>query len=149
MLTFYEFIFPNLLSTRGYILSFLPTDPPIPELAVGITSKLPPTPDSFEENPSFLRILQSIVSEYAHKDPGVISQAQVMACAASANLGSGGVFFSPQSKWKRPRYGGGGDAAGDYNRNPSTQCGTDSGGRGGWIHVSDSRNPPEYGRIAW
>jgi hypothetical protein len=24
-----------------------------------------------------------------------------------------------------------------------------SGGRGGWIHVSDLRNPPEYGRIAW
>ena len=22
-------------------------------------------------------------------------------------------------------------------------------GRGGWIHVSDLRSPPDYGRIAW
>lgn len=22
-------------------------------------------------------------------------------------------------------------------------------GKGGWIHVSDQRNPPDYGRIAW
>lgn len=22
-------------------------------------------------------------------------------------------------------------------------------GRGGWVHVSDLRNPPDYGRIAW
>lgn len=22
-------------------------------------------------------------------------------------------------------------------------------GRGGWVHVSDQRNPPDYGRIAW
>jgi hypothetical protein len=21
--------------------------------------------------------------------------------------------------------------------------------RGGWIHVSDTRNPPDWGRIAW
>lgn len=23
------------------------------------------------------------------------------------------------------------------------------GGRGGWIHVSDQRNPPDFGRVAW
>ena len=31
----------------------------------------------------------------------------------------------------------------------SDQGGMGSAGRGGWIHVSDQRNPPDYGRIAW
>jgi len=26
---------------------------------------------------------------------------------------------------------------------------TSGGGRGGWIHVSDQRAPPDFGRIAW
>jgi hypothetical protein len=29
------------------------------------------------------------------------------------------------------------------------QGGAGGAGHGGWIHVSDSRNPPDYGRIAW
>jgi len=29
------------------------------------------------------------------------------------------------------------------------QGGTGGAGHGGWIHVSDLRNPPDYGRIAW
>ena len=147
MLRSRKFIFPNQPSTNGYILSLLPTEPPTPELAIGIASKLPPTPDSLEENSSFLRILQSVISEYAHEDPSVISQAQVMASTAGANLGSGGVFFS-QSKRKQSGYRGGG-GAGDSCAGASAQGGAGSSGRGGWIHVSDSRNPPEYGRIAW
>ena len=31
----------------------------------------------------------------------------------------------------------------------SDQGGAGSGGRGGWVHVSDQRNVPDYGRIAW
>jgi len=31
----------------------------------------------------------------------------------------------------------------------SDQGGMGGAGRGGWIHVSDARNPPDYGRIAW
>lgn len=31
----------------------------------------------------------------------------------------------------------------------SDQGGMGSGGRGGWIHVSDQRHVPDYGRIAW
>jgi hypothetical protein len=31
----------------------------------------------------------------------------------------------------------------------SDQGGMGGAGRGGWIHVSDQRNPPDYGRIAW
>ena len=148
MLRSRKFIFPNQPSTNGYILSLLPTEPPTPELAVGITSELPPTPDSLEENASFVKILQSVISEYAHEDPGVTSQAQAMTSIAGANLGSGGVFFSAQSKRKQSGYRGGG-GAGDSCAGASAQGGAGSSGRGGWIHVSDSRNPPEYGRIAW
>lgn len=30
----------------------------------------------------------------------------------------------------------------------SDQAGAGSGGQGGWIHVSDNRHPPDFGRIA-
>ncbi|KAK2747338.1 hypothetical protein FQN57_002236 [Myotisia sp. PD_48] len=75
-------------------------------------------------------------------DPDAISQAQVMVSTAGANLGSGGVLFSPKTKRKGPKN------AGDSAGGASAQGGAGSGGRGGWIHISDSRNPPEYGRIA-
>lgn len=41
--------------------------------------------------------------------------------------------------------GKGGDGAGGA----SSQGGAGGGGRGGFVHVSDTRNPPDYGRIAW
>jgi len=50
-----------------------------------------------------------------------------MASSAGINLG-------------RPRSGSAGGA--------SDQGGAGSGGRGGFIHVSDQRHPPDYGRIA-
>lgn len=131
--------------TNNHILSLLPTEPPKPELSIGATSQLPPTPASFKENPSFLNILQDVLSEYAHEDPEAISQAQVMASTSGANLGSGGIFFAPQQRKRRSAHGGG--AGGDPS-GASGQGGAGSGGRGGWIHISDSRNPPEYGRIA-
>jgi hypothetical protein len=31
----------------------------------------------------------------------------------------------------------------------SSQGGMGGAGRGGYIHVSDRRNPPDYGRVAW
>lgn len=37
----------------------------------------------------------------------------------------------------------------DSSGGASGQGGVGSAGRGGWIHLSDSRRPPEYGRIAW
>ncbi|KAL1966738.1 hypothetical protein VTN77DRAFT_3935 [Rasamsonia byssochlamydoides] len=137
----YIYTFPIPSPSGGHLLSLLPSEPPKPELAIGTTSKLPPTPDSFQENPSFLKILQDVLAKHAHEDPEVKAQAQVMISTAGANLGSGGVFFSPQRAKKRPE----GDSAGGA----SGQGGAGSGGRGGWIHVSDSRRPPEYGRIAW
>ena len=72
-----------------------------------------------------------------------------MASTAGANLGSGGVFFAPKSKRRGPGYGSGGGTGGDSAGGASAQGGAGSGGRGGFIHVSDARNPPEYGRIAW
>jgi hypothetical protein len=131
-------VFPRNPHSEDSILSLLPTEPPLPEVAIGTTSKLPLSPDSFEENPRFLEILQLVLREHAHEDPEAISQAQVMASTSGANLGSGGVFFAPGHKRARPNSNGG----------VSGQRGEGSG-RGGWIHVSDTRRPPEFGRIAW
>ena len=47
------------------------------------------------------------------------------------------VFSSPGGF----NLGGGGGA--------SKQGGAGGANKGGWLHVSDSRLPPDYGRIAW
>lgn len=142
------------------ILSLLPTSPPNPSLAVGTSPSIPPTPDSVQENDSFLRILQSVIREHATSDPIVQSQAQAYASTAGSSLGSGGVFFPQQQRQRNPRrskghagagpgYGGGGGAGGGGAGGASAQGGAGGGGVGGYIHVSDMRNPPDYGRIAW
>jgi hypothetical protein len=59
------------------------------------------------------------------------------------------MFFPQQPKRKLPRSGGGGGTAGDGAGGASSQGGAGGGGRGGWLHVSDMRAPPDYGRIAW
>ncbi|KAL2826126.1 hypothetical protein BDW59DRAFT_67854 [Aspergillus cavernicola] len=133
------YVFPN---NGAHILSLLPTEPPTPDLSIGLTSKLPPTPDSLRENPKFLETLQEVISQHAHEDPDAISQAQVMASTSGANLGSGGVLLTG-SRSRRRRGGT------DFSSGASGQGGAGSAGRGGWIHISDSRRPPEYGRIAW
>ncbi|KAL1974974.1 hypothetical protein VTN31DRAFT_5178 [Thermomyces dupontii] len=145
------YTFPDPSTPGKHILSLLPTEPPRPELAIGTTSKIPPTPDSFQENPTFLQILQEVLSQNATKDPEVQAQAKVMVSTAGANLGSGGIFFGPQrGRNKRgPGFSTGGATGGDSAGGASGQGGVGSGGRGGWIHVSDSRRPPEFGRIAW
>ncbi|GLB09306.1 hypothetical protein AtubIFM57258_005223 [Aspergillus tubingensis] len=125
------------------ILSLLPSEPTNPDLALGVTSKLPPTPDSFKENPKFLNILQEVIAEHGYKDPEAVSQAQVMVSTAGANLMSGGVLMGGARS--RRRRGEVGDSSGGA----SGQGGAGSAGRGGWIHLSDGRRPPEYGRIAW
>jgi hypothetical protein len=74
-------------------------------------------------------------------------QAAAFASTSGSTLGSGGMFF-PQASHKHnnkvPRSGGGDGAGG-----ASSQGGAGGGGRGGWVHVSDLRAPPDYGRIAW
>ncbi|KKZ62906.1 hypothetical protein EMCG_02751 [[Emmonsia] crescens] len=135
------FVFPSPQAPNSYILTLLPTAPPKPELAIGVTSTLPPTTDSFKENPAFLKTLQSVISEHAREDPDVVSQAQVMAFTTGANIASAGAFSSPQRKQRRGH--------GAATLNEGAKGGADSTGRGGWIHVSDTRNPPEFARIAW
>ncbi|KAJ5349796.1 hypothetical protein N7541_007523 [Penicillium brevicompactum] len=130
-------------ASGSHILSLLPSEPVNSELAIGITTQLPPTTDSFKGNPKFLNIVQEVCSKYAVEDPDAKSQAQVMVSIAGANLSSGGVLLGGQRG--RRRRGESGDSSGGA----SGQGGAGSGGRGGWIHISDTRRPPDYGRIAW
>lgn len=55
--------------------------------------------------------------------------------------GQAAAFASPGGfNLSRPNDGAGG---------ASHQGGAGGGNVGGWIHVSDMRNPPDFGRIAW
>ncbi|GKU01595.1 hypothetical protein FLAG1_03722 [Fusarium langsethiae] len=127
-------------------LSYLDKEPPNERLVIGTTSQLPPTPQFFSENREFVKILNEVVSEYGHQDEDLINQARAFASPGGFNLGSGGVFFPQKrpdrsgSRKQRARGGAGGDGA---------QGGAGGGGRGGYVHLSDRRNPPDFGRIAW
>ncbi|CAM1500667.1 Fc.00g098290.m01.CDS01 [Cosmosporella sp. VM-42] len=137
---------PN--SPFSHVLSLLETEPPSERLAIGTTTKIPPTPASFSENHEFLEILNEVVSEYGHQDDDVISQARAFASTGGFNLGSGGVFFNQQQRPDRrsARKQGHKDAGAG---GASAQGGAGGGGRGGYVHLSDRRNPPDFGRIAW
>ena len=74
-------------------------------------------------------------------------QAAAFASSSGSALGSGGMFF-PKQQTQRQR-GGGSSRIGDGAGGASSQGGAGGGGRGGWVHVSDLRAPPDYGRIAW
>lgn len=115
---------------------------------------MPPTPQSFEENPTFLQILNQVVEEHGHEDEDVINQARGFASPGGFNLGSGAAFFpgSEQQRQRRgasARQGGGGGAGGSGAGGASGQGGAGGAGVGGWVHLSDRRNPPDFGRIAW
>ncbi|KAF4156685.1 hypothetical protein CNMCM6936_007433 [Aspergillus lentulus] len=130
------YIFSNKPQSGSHTLSLLSSEPVNPKTAIGVTSKLPPSTDSFRENPNFLKILQEVVSEYGHKDPDAISQAQVMVSTSGANISSGGVLMTGQGGRRRRE-------SKDSSGGASGQGGVGSAGRGGWIHLSDSRRPPE------
>lgn len=68
-----------------------------------------------------------------------------MASSAGSGLGSGGAFFPRQRHHGRKGGGVEPDAGGAAN----IQGGAGGGGRGGYIHVYDHRNPPDYGRISY
>lgn len=70
------------------------------------------------------------MATHAHSDPLIQSQAAAMASSSRASL------LQPS----RRQYTGSAGASG--------QGGAGGGGVGGWIHVSDLRNPPDFGRIA-
>jgi len=103
-----QYIFP---ASTGHLLTLLSTHPPTEKLAIGTTSVIPVTPDSFTSNPTFNSILDDVLAKYATQDPGLKAQAQ--------GFVSAGVF----------------NGKGE--------------GRGGWVHLSDDRQVPDFGRIAW
>ena len=121
------------MNKASHILSLLATNPPTNSLSLATTTTLPPTPESTTENHDVHRILHAVIAEHAHGDPSV--QAQAAAMASSSGGGLGQITRGRQSGTS----GGG----------ASDQGGAGSGGRGGWIHVYDQRNPPDFGRIPW
>ncbi|UPL01738.1 hypothetical protein LCI18_012672 [Fusarium solani-melongenae] len=141
----------NPSSPFTHILSYLETEPPSERLAIGTTTEVPPTPQSFNENHDFVKILNEVVSEYGHEDEDLISQARAFASPGGFNLGSGGSFFSAKrpNRGRSRKQGAGGGAGGSGAGGASAQGGAGGAGRGGWVHLSDRRNPPDFGRIAW
>ena len=144
-------------SRKQYLYSYLSQSPPIASLAVGSSEQNPPTPESFVENHDFMKVLHWVIKDNAVNDPEVQAQATMYASQAGSGLGSGGVFFPQQQQQQRrdrrdrsrKQYGGGGGAGGDGAGGASAQGGMGGAGRGGYIHVSDQRNPPDWGRVAW
>ncbi|KAF2861278.1 hypothetical protein K470DRAFT_256947 [Piedraia hortae CBS 480.64] len=140
-------------SRREYNLSLLPDASS--GMPIGSCPNIPPTPDSFRENNDFLQLVQRVIGEHAVNDPDVQAQAAMYTSQAGASLGSGGLFFPGQRRHKRrgetgPKVaGGGGGSGGGGAGGASAQGGIGGAGRGGWIHVSDQRNPPDLGRVAW
>lgn len=126
------YVFQNPANPRSHILSLLPTSPPTPELALGETESLPPeeNPRDFKTNYGFFRILDSVLAEHAHNDPQIKGQAAALASSSGATL---------MQTNRRTNTGSAG---------ASDQGGAGGGGQGGWIHISDNRHPPDYGRIA-
>jgi hypothetical protein len=121
-LTYPQYVHPHPIDPSTSLLTLLPTTPPNQKLAIGTCTSLPPTPQNFTPNSSFLHILSSVYALHATSDPDVISQAAVFGSPGGFNLS---------------------------NQHPDDGTGVSNAGHGGWIHVSDTRNPPDYGRIAW
>ncbi|KAJ1326442.1 hypothetical protein MN608_07889 [Microdochium nivale] len=125
----------------GHILTYLDTNPPNPKLAIGTTTELPVTPRSFSENPEFLPILNKVLAKHAAQDPGLKAQAQAFAGPGGMTFGAGAGAFSQQRRRATK--------SGDSGSGASGQGGAGGGGVGGHVHLSDLRNPPDFGRIAW
>lgn len=121
------YVHKHPLDPTKSLLSLLRSEPPTPQLAIGSCTSLPVTPNDFTPNPSFLPLLSSVYAAHASTDPYVIQQASVFASPGGFNLSG------PSS------------GAGAANH----QGGAGGAGHGGFIHISDLRNPPDFGRIAW
>lgn len=116
------FVFPDPTNPSSKLLTLLKTNPPTPQLAIGTTPTDPPNPSTFRENPQFLTILHSVIAQNAHADPQVKAQAAALASSSGATL--------------------------TFGNSRTTAGAAGGGGQGGYIHVSDNRHPPDFGRIA-
>ncbi|KAI0479574.1 hypothetical protein F4859DRAFT_513079 [Xylaria cf. heliscus] len=146
--------FPNAAPNSGYTLTYLDTNPPTPRLAIGASGQLPPTPQSFAENHEFTFILNDVLRQNAAQDPGLQSQAQAFAGPGGGTFGSHAAFFPQQRTQRATRKTaaglvGGGGAGGSGASGASGQGGAGGAGVGGHVHLSDLRNPPDFGRIAF
>ncbi|KAK8903471.1 hypothetical protein QC760_007945 [Botrytis cinerea] len=121
-----------------------PTHHPTHHLPLlGTATTLPVTPQSFTPNPQFLPFLSTILKKYAHQDPQLHSQAAAFATTTTH------FSLSPPSSYRQNK-GGKSSKGKDSGAPPSaSQGGAGSGGHGGYIHLSDTRAPPDYGRIAY
>jgi hypothetical protein len=115
------------------------------DVAIGMTTEVPPTPQSFSENHKFLSILYDVLAKHADQDPLLRSQAQAFAGPGGSTLGFGGAFSPQQSRRRSSK----GKFDADTGGGASAQGGAGGAGRGGHVHLSDLRNPPDFGRIAW
>ncbi|KAI1500789.1 hypothetical protein F5X99DRAFT_384953 [Biscogniauxia marginata] len=140
---------PNPAALNGsFLLTYLEKTPPTPRLAIGTTTELPPTPRSFSENREFMPILNDVLRKHAAQDPDLWSQAQAFAGPG----GAGGAFFPQQrtpQRGTKGRTSGLGAGGGGGGGGASGQGGAGGAGVGGYVHLSDLRNPPDYGRIAF
>ncbi|CCX04598.1 hypothetical protein FPQ18DRAFT_274878 [Pyronema domesticum] len=115
----------------GHTLSLIST--PSERVALGTTTSLPPKPDTFTENPSFLPILHKLLAKHAASDPLV--QSDALQFASPAGMGLFGKNTRRPKKDKKTDEANNRGAAG-------------GGGVGGWVHVYDQRGVPAFGRIA-
>ncbi|ORY57285.1 uncharacterized protein BCR38DRAFT_490252 [Pseudomassariella vexata] len=123
-------VFPNAALDGSHVLAYLDTPTP-PRLIIGTTTELPPTPRSFTENCEIYPILNEVLAKWVSQDPSVQSRAQ-------AFVSSAGAGFSHQQRRPRQKSGLGTDKG----------AGGGGGGRGGhFMHVSDLRKVPDFGRI--
>lgn len=78
-----------------------------------------------------MRILYDVLAQHAKDDAGLQSHAKALASP-------GGAVFGARRTLSHTGAGGASD-----------QGGAGGAGIGGWVHLSDLRNPPDFGRIAW
>ncbi|KAK6500321.1 hypothetical protein TWF481_010665 [Arthrobotrys musiformis] len=124
------YIHPSPSTPQVYTLTYLPTTPPSPKLAIGTTTTLPPTPQTFTENPHFRTLLMDTLSKHAHKDPDLINEAYGTWGAAM------GVKSSVSKGLKRDR-----KLHTESTSTPSTPSKIDTSSIGGFHHVVDRRTP--------
>lgn len=83
-----------------------------------------------------------MLRQHAAQDPNLQSQAQAFAGPGGATLTSRGAF-SPRQTTRKAAAGSSGAGG------ASAQGGAGGAGVGGHVHLSDLRNPPDFGRIAF
>ena len=72
----------------SYLLTYLDTNPPSWEAAIGTTWDLPPTPKSFNGNKNFISTLNEVLDENAAQDEDLKAEAKAFASPGGSSLGN-------------------------------------------------------------